>query len=73
MCTQPDSFESLQAEYEAAVLQQRAEWKLANDDNLGPVERVVAYARWLAASERIKELSVKLGLDDGASRSTTGP
>ena len=73
MCTQSDSFESLQAEYEAAVLQQRAEWKLANDDKLGPVERVVAYARWLAATERIKELSAKLGLDDGASKNTAAP
>jgi len=73
MGTHPDSFESLQAEHEAAVLQQRAEWKLANDDSLGPVERVVAYARWLAATERIKVLSVKLGLDDGASESTFPP
>jgi hypothetical protein len=61
MSTPSDPSGSLQAEYTAAEVRQRAEWKIANDKGMGPVERVVAYARWLAATERMKSLSRKMG------------
>ncbi|HEX9718917.1 MAG TPA: hypothetical protein VGA59_04230 [Ramlibacter sp.] len=61
MSTDRDSYKSLQAEYTAAVAQERAEWKVASDASLGAVERVLAYARWLAAAERVKALSIRLG------------
>ena len=61
MSTPFDPAGSPQAEYTAAVALQRAEWKVANDPHLGPVERVIAYARWLAANERVKSLSRKPG------------
>jgi hypothetical protein len=64
MSTPPDSHGSPQAEHTAAVARQRAEWKIANDLRLGPVERVIAYARWLAATERVKSLSRKWGDDE---------
>lgn len=54
---------SLLAEYSAALERQRAEWSLATDAGAGAVERVKAYARWLAASERVKALSCALGND----------
>ncbi len=57
---------SLMAEYTAAIEHERAEWKLASDASLGAVERVKAYARWLAATERTKALSRQLSGDDGA-------
>lgn len=65
MSIQPDPCESLLAEYTAATAQERAEWTVANDSKLGAVERVKAYARWLAAAERVKALSMRMG-DDAA-------
>ena len=56
-----DPFQSLLAEYETAVVQERTEWKIANDTSLGAVDRVRAYARWLAAAKRVKTLSMRLG------------
>ncbi|MCM2252459.1 MAG: hypothetical protein NDJ19_08890 [Ramlibacter sp.] len=58
-----DSPSSLLAEYSAALERQRAEWTLATDAAVGAVERVKAYARWLAASERVKSLSAAMGRD----------
>jgi hypothetical protein len=66
MSTPSDPPGSQQAEYTAAVVRQRAEWKIANDKGMGPVERVVAYARWLAATERMKSLSRKMGGGEGS-------
>lgn len=64
MSTASDPHGSLQAEYAAAQAQQRAEWQIANDTRLGPIDRVMAYARWLAATERLKSLSRKMGGDE---------
>jgi hypothetical protein len=64
MSTPAETNRSLQPEYTAAVARQRAEWELVTDIHMGPVERVIAYARWLAATERIKTLSGKLGGDE---------
>jgi hypothetical protein len=60
MAVQPDRYALLQAEYRTATAQERAEWKVLSDPNLGPVERVKAYARWTAAAEQIKDLSIKM-------------
>jgi hypothetical protein len=64
MSTTSDPHGALQAEYTSAVARQRAEWKIANDSHIGPVERVIAYAHWLAATERMKSLSRKMGGDE---------
>lgn len=58
-----DSPSALPAEYSAALEWQRAEWSLATNAGVGAVERVKAYARWLAASERVKSLSAAMGGD----------
>jgi hypothetical protein len=63
----PDPFESLLAEYTAAMAQELAEWTVAKDTSLGPVERVKAYARWLAAAELVRALSRRMG-DDAVPR-----
>lgn len=60
MAAHTDPYALLQAEYRTATAQERAEWKALSDTNLGPVERVTAYARWTAAAERIKDLSIKM-------------
>jgi hypothetical protein len=76
MCTDGHSYQSLAAEYAAAVAQQRAEWSIATDAGVSAVERVKAYARWLAAAERIKALSISVGDDQGKARPAdpaTGP
>ena len=61
MAIERDPYQSLSAEYTAAMAQERSEWKMVNDASLDAVERVKAYARWLAAAQRIKCLSIKLG------------
>ena len=53
----------LRAEYAAAVERERAEWKTTNDISLDSVGRVQAYARWLAAAERVRALSIRAGGD----------
>lgn len=70
MGTQPDPYASLLAEYIAAMAQERAEWTLVKDTSLGTIERVKAYARWLAAVERVKALSVRMEDDAGPESST---
>jgi hypothetical protein len=64
MSTDRDSSPSLPAEYAAAVARERAEWEVACDADRGAVERVIAYARWLAAAERVKALAGRMGIDD---------
>lgn len=49
-----------QAQYAAAVAEERAFWKKANDSTLPPVERVMAYGAWLAAAQRATSLALKL-------------
>jgi hypothetical protein len=44
MGIQPDPYESLLAEYTAAMAQELADWTVAKDTSLGPVERVKEYA-----------------------------
>lgn len=50
----------LLAEYQAAMERERAEWKILGDMRAGAVERVTAYARWRAAAERTKTLSLRI-------------
>jgi hypothetical protein len=50
----------MQAQYAAAVAEEHAYWNRANDSTLQPVERVIAYGRWLAASELAMLLALKL-------------
>jgi hypothetical protein len=64
MVLDDDPYPSLLAAYQAAVARERAEWKLASDASAGPVERVKAYGRWLAAADRVKALSARLEDDD---------
>jgi hypothetical protein len=52
--------DSLQTKYAAAVAEERAYWKKANDATLQPVERVMAYGAWLSAAERAMNLALKL-------------
>jgi hypothetical protein len=59
-----DSYPSLPAEYAAALAKERAEWKIASDAGKSAVDRVIAYARWLAAAERVKALAARMGGDD---------
>jgi hypothetical protein len=63
-----DPYPSLPAEYAAAVAKERAEWNIASDAARGAVERVIAYARWLAAAERVEALAARLGIDDSPIR-----
>jgi hypothetical protein len=53
----PHQHESLLAEYEAAIALERATWTVARDETVKPQERVVAYARWRRAAERVKLLA----------------
>jgi len=53
----PHQHESLLAEYEAAIALERATWNLVRDETANPPERVVAYARWRRAAERVKLLA----------------
>ena len=60
MATHSDGYDSLLAEYTAATAQERAEWKVLSDSDLPTVERIASYARWRAAAERIRVLSVRM-------------
>lgn len=53
-------YDSMQAEYAAAVAQERACWARVQDCDLHPVERVKAYGAWLGAAERAMDLALKL-------------
>ena len=50
----------LAAEYQDAVARERAEWRILGDPRVGPAERLTAYARWRAAAERTKTLSIRM-------------
>ena len=52
--------DSLLAEYEAAIATERAAWEIVRDETAKPTERVVAYARWRRAADRVKELADQL-------------
>jgi len=51
---------SLQTQYAAAVAEERAFWQKVHDVSLHPVERLKAYAAWLAAAKRASSLALKL-------------
>ena len=55
MC--PNQHDSFTAEYQAAIALERAAWTVARDESVQPQERVVAYARWRRAAERVKVLA----------------
>ena len=59
MCPDLDR-DALQAEYAAAVAEEREFLKRANDSTLQPVERVTAYRAWLAAADKAMNLALKL-------------
>lgn len=48
----------LQAPFEAALAEERRQWRAINDPDLGAADRVVAYARWRAAVKRLKDLAI---------------
>lgn len=53
----PHQQDSLLAEYEAAIALERAEWKVTRDESAKPHERLLAYARWRTAADRVKVLA----------------
>jgi hypothetical protein len=67
----PHQHESLLAEYEAAIALERATWTVARDETVKPQERVVAYARWRKAAERVKVLADQM-LEGGGNASQPG-
>ena len=60
MVADPDPYDSLLAEYNAAMACERAEWKVLGDTEVGAAERLVAYARWRVAAERTKTLYLRM-------------
>ena len=60
MSKEAAAYESVLTEYDAASAQERSEWNAVQDKSLKPVERVVAYARWRAAADRLWALAEKL-------------
>jgi hypothetical protein len=60
MAVDPDPHEWLLAEYQAAMELERAEWKILGNPHATAGDRLTAYARWRAAAERTKVLSIKL-------------
>jgi hypothetical protein len=60
MAVDPDPHACLVAEYQAAMERERAEWKILGNTQAGAADRLTAYARWRAAAERAKILSIRL-------------
>jgi hypothetical protein len=60
MTADQDLYAALQAEYQSAVQCERAEWKLLGNDQAEAGQRIAAYARWRAAAERTKTLSITM-------------
>lgn len=55
-----DSAAPLRAAYEAALLEERLLWRRVAVPALPAEERVQAYARWRAAADRVRDLSLQL-------------
>lgn len=56
----PHQQDALLGEYEAAIATERAAWEIVRDETAKPTERVVAYARWRQAADRVKVLADQL-------------
>jgi len=56
----PHQHDSLLAEYEAAIAMERAAWNVVRDESARPEVRMVAYARWRRAADRVKVLADQL-------------
>lgn len=52
--------QSLAVAYEAALVEERLLWKQLDDPEMDVAERVKASARWSAAAERAKALSLRI-------------
>jgi hypothetical protein len=52
--------QSLAAEYQAALVEERLLWKQLDDPQMDVTERVKASARWSAAAERARALSLRI-------------
>lgn len=50
--------DTLQSAYQAALAEEGRLWRAIHDPELQAADRVVAYARWRAAAQRVKELAV---------------
>jgi len=55
-----DPYLALLSEYAAAMAQEREEWKLVSDAAVAGAERVMAYARWRQAADRIRTLAIRM-------------
>lgn len=54
-------------EYEAALAEERLMWKQLDEPSLTDVtERVKAYARWSAAAERARAMSLRMQVETAA-------
>jgi hypothetical protein len=62
----------LLAEYEAAMVLERAAWKTLGNTHAA-VDRLTAYARWREAAERTKTLSIRLRDVRGAATPSPPP
>lgn len=69
----PDPYARLLAEYQAAMERERAEWKILGDAGVPAADRLAAYARWRAAAERTKDLSLRLRDARSAAQATPPP
>ena len=54
------NIDSLLAAYELALAEEHMLWRSINDVKLKPTDRLMAYARWRAAAERVKVLASRL-------------
>jgi hypothetical protein len=55
-----NSHQSQSLAYEAALAEERLLWKQLDDPQMDVTERVKASARWSAAAERAKALSLRI-------------
>lgn len=58
--------QSLAVEYEAALAEERLLWKQLDDPLMDVTERVKASARWSAAAERARALSLRIHAESSA-------
>jgi hypothetical protein len=60
MDQKPFDLVGLPEAYEAALTEERMLWGQIRNVEAGPVGRVMAYAQWRAAAERVKTLAIAL-------------
>jgi len=60
LCIEPFDLARLLEAYEAALTEERTLWGQIRNAEASPVDRVIAYAQWRAAAERVKTLAIGL-------------